>query len=99
MKVTVSPEALRRFRETISLYRTYMTKREVAERSVQVKEVLRSLKESAGHGDFEDQLEMPADGIRYRSMITGHFKVVYRVVDEVVQVSDIFDSRQDPGKM
>lgn len=76
-----------------------MTKREAAKRSDKVKEVLRSLKERAGHGDLEDQLDIPADGIRYQCMIAGHFKIVYRVVDEVVQVSDIFDSRQDPGKM
>ncbi len=99
MKVLVSPEAKLRFRTTLLLYRLYMTKREAAKRAVQVKAVLRALGKRAGEGAFEELLATPADGIRYRRVIAGHFKIIYRVVDDVVLVSDIFDSRQDPANM
>ncbi|MCU0318815.1 MAG: hypothetical protein MUE88_01880 [Flavobacteriales bacterium] len=99
MKVLVSPEAKLRFRRTLLLYRSYMTKREAARRAAKVKMVLRVLGERAGEGAYEELLDTPADGIRYRRAIAGHFKIIYRVVEGVVEVSDIFDSRQDPQKM
>lgn len=99
MKVVVSPEAKRRFRESLAIYRTYMTRREAARRTAEVKAMLRYLVKHPGHGAFEDLLQVPEDGIRYRRAIAGHFKIVYRVVDRVVQVSDIFGARQDPEKM
>lgn len=99
MKILVSPEAKLRLRRTLWLYRSYMTKREAAKRAARVKTVLRSLGRRSGEGAFEELLETPPDGIRYRRVIAGHFKIIYRVVDGVVLVSDIFDSRQDPSKM
>lgn len=76
-----------------------MTKREAAKRAAKVKVVLRGLSDRAGEGAYEELLDMPANGIRYRRAIAGHFKIIYRVIDGVVEVSDIFDSRQDPQKM
>ncbi|MBL0127412.1 MAG: type II toxin-antitoxin system RelE/ParE family toxin [Flavobacteriales bacterium] len=35
----------------------------------------------------------------YRRLVVGNFKVIYRVDDEVIYVTDIFDARQDPSKM
>lgn len=35
----------------------------------------------------------------HRRMIVGHIKLVYRVEGEEVRIVDVFDSRQDPGKM
>ena len=76
-----------------------MTKREAAKRSAQVKAALHSLAKDGGKGAFEELLETPVDGIRYSRMIAGHFKIIFRVVEDVVQVSDIFDLRQDPEKI
>ncbi|MFA9388566.1 MAG: type II toxin-antitoxin system RelE/ParE family toxin [Prolixibacteraceae bacterium] len=35
----------------------------------------------------------------HRRLIVNHYKVIYRVIDETIYVTDIFDSRQDPDKM
>jgi hypothetical protein len=99
VKVLVSPEANLRFRRTLLLYRSYMTKREAARRAARVKVVLRALGDRAGEGAYEELLDTPSAGILYRRAIAGHFKIIYRVVDGVVEVSDIFDSRQDPAGM
>jgi len=32
-------------------------------------------------------------------MTAGHFKIIFRVVEDVVQVSVIFDPREDPEKI
>ncbi len=48
-------------------------------------------------GQVETDLAYMGKG--HRRIVVGHFKVIYYVDGEVVYVTDIFDSRQDPGKM
>jgi len=31
--------------------------------------------------------------------VSGSYKIIYRIIDDLIFVSDIFDSRQDPEKM
>ncbi|WP_394331466.1 type II toxin-antitoxin system RelE/ParE family toxin [Williamwhitmania taraxaci] len=38
-------------------------------------------------------------GLDHRRLVTGHHKIVYRVIGEHIYITDIFDSRQDPEKM
>ena len=38
-------------------------------------------------------------GLEHRRLVVGHNKIIYRVVDEYIYITDIFDSRQDPAKM
>jgi len=52
------------FHLTLLVCRTYMTKREAAKRSAQVKAALHSLVKDEGKGAFEELLERPVDGIR-----------------------------------
>ncbi|GAB1450379.1 hypothetical protein MASR2M47_04350 [Draconibacterium sp.] len=35
----------------------------------------------------------------HRRIIEGHYKIIYKVQNECIYVTDIFDSRQDPNKM
>jgi hypothetical protein len=35
----------------------------------------------------------------HRYLVEGNFKIIYRIVDDIIWVTDIFDSRQDPEKM
>ncbi|MBN1951609.1 MAG: type II toxin-antitoxin system RelE/ParE family toxin [Bacteroidales bacterium] len=35
----------------------------------------------------------------HRRLIEGHYKIIYRVIDEYIYITDVFDSRQDPDKM
>jgi len=32
-------------------------------------------------------------------LIESHYKIIYRVTEEFIYITDIFDSRQDPDKM
>jgi plasmid stabilization system protein ParE len=38
-------------------------------------------------------------GLGHRRLVEGHYKIIYRVIDDSIYVTDIFDSRQDPYKM
>ena len=35
----------------------------------------------------------------HRRIIEGHYKIIYRVIEDKIYITDIFDSRQDPRKM
>jgi len=38
-------------------------------------------------------------GLVHRRIIESHFKIIYRIVEENIYITDIFDSRQDPDTM
>ena len=38
-------------------------------------------------------------GLGHRRLVERHYKIIYRVEDEYIYITDIFDSRQDPVKM
>ncbi len=38
-------------------------------------------------------------GLEHRRLVVGYNKIIYRLIDEYIYITDIFDSRQDPAKM
>ena len=48
-------------------------------------------------GQEEESLVELGQGHRY--LVEEHYKIIYRVIDDVVYITDIFDTRQDPDKM
>lgn len=38
-------------------------------------------------------------GLSHRRIIEGNYKIIYRVEKDLVYVTDIFDTRQDPDKL
>ncbi|MBK9147113.1 MAG: type II toxin-antitoxin system RelE/ParE family toxin [Flavobacteriales bacterium] len=38
-------------------------------------------------------------GLGHRRKVSGNYKIIYRIIDDLIFVSDIFDARQDPEKM
>ena len=35
----------------------------------------------------------------HRRLVVNHYKIIYRIIEEYIYITDIFDSRQDPDKM
>ncbi len=35
----------------------------------------------------------------YRSVVRGHYKIIYRIENDVVNIVDVFDTRQHPSKL
>ncbi len=48
-------------------------------------------------GQYEECLEHLKKG--HRRLVEGNFKIIYRVEDENVYITDFFDTRQAPEKM
>jgi plasmid stabilization system protein ParE len=38
-------------------------------------------------------------GLGHRRIVVSHYKIIYRIIEEYIYITDIFDSRQDPDKM
>ena len=48
-------------------------------------------------GQIEEYLQHL--GLSHRRLISVHYKIIYRIQGNIIFVTDIFDSRQDPDKM
>ncbi len=48
-------------------------------------------------GQIELYLEKLNEGYRY--ILSGNYKVIYKIQDENIIISDVFDVRQNPTKM
>ncbi len=48
-------------------------------------------------GQEEESLVELEQGHRY--LVEGYYKIIYRIIDDVAYITDIFDTRQDPDKM
>ena len=36
---------------------------------------------------------------KYRRLINGNYKIIYRVEDNIIYITDFFDARKDPSKI
>ena len=97
MKVVWSAWALRQVDEIRAWYSAEASP-EVADRIVEdILAVTHLLEQFPFGGQVEPWLEHKRLG--HRRVIAGNYKVVYRVHQDEVRIVDVFDSRQDPGKM
>jgi toxin ParE1/3/4 len=48
-------------------------------------------------GAVEENLTGPKQGHRY--IVEGNYKIIYRVIENAIYITDIFDCRQNPTKM
>lgn len=48
-------------------------------------------------GGVEESLIALKQGHRY--LVEGNYKIIYRVIDKTIYITDIFDCRQNPIKM
>lgn len=48
-------------------------------------------------GQIEPNLEKTGLGFRY--VVAGNFKIIYKPQIDCIFITDIFDTRRDPGKM
>jgi len=48
-------------------------------------------------GAVEEQLRDLGLGHRY--LVEGNYKIIYRIVEDSIYITDIFHTRQDPSKM
>jgi len=57
----------------------------------------RQLLKHPDSGQIELTLDRLGEGHRY--LVKDNYKIVYKKVDEGILITDVFDTRQDPGKI
>jgi len=97
MMVLYTDQALDSFKEALSRLATKISAEKLSEIKDQVLDSADSLAIHPTKGQFEPFLDHLSLG--HRRIIEGNFKIIYRVVGDIVYITDIFDSRQDPVKM
>ncbi len=45
------------------------------------------------------QTEEYIEGRKHRRLIEGNYKIIYRIEEQIIYITDVFDARQDPDKM
>lgn len=97
MKLRITAYAIGNWVESVDLN---MSKASLVKRETVMDDVL----EETGrlvHSPNDGQVEIWMEDREhvYRRLVVGHFKVIYRVEDDLIYVTDIFDSRQDHTRM
>lgn len=75
----------------------FMTKKRMLDLVDEIFDQLDHLVRYPGSGAYEASLAHLGQG--HRHWVVGHFKIIYRMVEDVIWVSDIFDSRQEPSRI
>jgi plasmid stabilization system protein ParE len=57
----------------------------------------RQLIQNPESGQLESNLEKLEQNHRY--LVSGNYKIIYRIIDHQIIINDVFDTRQNPVKM
>jgi toxin ParE1/3/4 len=97
MKILWSEFASNTLSEIYTYYKENVGKYIAGKIKMDIFSVVRQLEKHPKSGHLEETLLKLKEGHRY--LIKGNYKIVYKEVDEGVLITDVFDSRQDPGKI
>ena len=97
MKIIWTDFAIENLKEIFDYYAENATKK-VAHKIK--KQILTSTKQLVDHprsGQIEFNLQELNQDHRY--LVSGNYKIIYRINEDQVIISDVFDTRQEPTKM
>jgi len=99
MKVIITERSLYRLEDTLMFYIEDLgvPKEKVLEIKNKLLLKAKSLAISPYKGQYEPYLKKLKKG--HRRLIEGNFKIIYRLDNEIVYVTDFFDSRKSPSSM
>lgn len=97
MRVIVLPQAEESLKRSMHELSSTYERRYLKNLERLVRRKVRWLGGHPGAGQFEPELAWMNMG--HRRMIVRNFKIVYRIMDDLIIVNDIFDSRRDPDRM
>ena len=97
MKLVYTEQSLKSLEEALEFLAPKVPHEKLIEIRDQILDTADTLLSHPLKGQSETFLEHLELG--HRRLVEGHYKIIYRVVDEYIYITDIFDSRQDPDKM
>lgn len=97
MKLIYTEQALFSLREALEFIAPKVSHKKLMEIRDEILDAADGLVSQPLQGAKEPLLEHV--GLSHRRLVVGHYKIIYRVSEDYIYVTDIFDSRQDPEKM
>ena len=97
MKLVYTEQANASLQECLDFFPPEVSQEKVNEVRDRILDKADKLLNNPHIGQIEEHLEH--QGKSHRRIIEGYYKIIYRVEGEIIYVTDIFDSRQDPAKM
>ena len=97
MKVIYTDQALSSLEEALGFLAHKVSRDKIIEIRDKILDKADTLSEHPLQGQIEPYLEHLK--LSHRRIIESHYKIIYRIIDEYIYITDIFDSRQDPDTM
>lgn len=97
MKIVWSDFAIRNLKDIFDYYSTNSNKKFAHKIRKQILKSSKQLQKNPNSGSIEPNLLILNKNHRY--LVSGHYKLIYRIADNEIIINDIFDTRQNPSKM
>jgi len=97
MKVVYTEQSFESLEEIKDLLSKKHSPKKVEEIRTKILDKAESLIEFSERGQIEENLLSLNKEHRY--ILEKHTKIIYRIIDETIYITDFFDTRQDPSKM
>ncbi len=97
MKLIYTEQALFSLEEALNFIAPKVSNKKLDEIKNNILDAADTLILQPQQGQMEPLLEHL--GLEHRRLIVSHYKIIYRVIEKYIYITDIFDSRQDPEKM
>lgn len=97
MKVSWTNFALESLHEIYNYYKENVNIRVANKIRVDIFSAVKQLKIHPNSGAIEVLLESISEGHRY--LIIGNFKILYKILETNIYITDVFDTRQNPDKL
>lgn len=97
MKIVWTDFAIRNLKDIFDFYATKANKKVAHKIRKQILNASKQLEHNPNSGPVEPNLIRLKKNHRY--LVSGHYKLIYRIIDNQVIINDVFDTRQNPSKM
>lgn len=97
MRLKVSEYAAARLDDIWDYYATEASERVADRITKKIVDDIDWLVDHPRGGQYEPLLDHL--GLGHRRKVSGNYKIIYRIIGDLIFLSDIFDARQDPEKL
>ena len=97
MKIIWTDFAIRNLKDIFDYYSTKANKKVAHKMRRQLLKSTKQLIDHPNSGQIEPNLIILNKNHRY--LVSGNYKLIYRIVGSEIIINDVFDTRQNPSKM
>lgn len=97
MQVKITTPAKNNLKQLITFYKLYIPEEKATDILNSILEKAASLTTFPSRGCLEENLKDTS--FEYRYLLQGNCKIIYRIENDTVYITDFFDIRQDPSKL